>query len=101
MRVLVTGASGFLGHAVCRELRERGHDVLALVRRPGSEPAGTTPVIGNLKAPVHLADSLGEHTPGCVVHLAAEIASQRDPEKIHEVNVDGTRELSKPRRTPR
>src|SRR5438876_10535437 len=31
--------------------------------------------------------------PECVVHLAAEIASQRDPAKIHAVNVEGTRAL--------
>lgn len=32
--VLVTGASGFLGQAVCRALLRRGHPVLAMVRRP-------------------------------------------------------------------
>ena len=42
MRVLVTGASGFLGTVTCGRLLADGHEVLALVRRPGSEPAGTT-----------------------------------------------------------
>jgi len=33
VRVLVAGASGFLGQAWCRALREQGHEVVALVRR--------------------------------------------------------------------
>ena len=41
MRTLVTGASGFIGGVVCRDLLAQGHEVMALVRRPGSEPAGT------------------------------------------------------------
>lgn len=32
-RALVTGASGFIGSHVCEVLRERGHDVRAMVRR--------------------------------------------------------------------
>lgn len=36
MRVLVTGASGFLGRAVCREFIERGIETTALVRRVGA-----------------------------------------------------------------
>jgi nucleoside-diphosphate-sugar epimerase len=82
-----------VGHAACRELVQRGHDVVALVRRPGSEPPGTTGSVGDLTAPVHLADSLAELSPECVMHLAAEIASQRDAEQIHEVNVEGMRRL--------
>jgi nucleoside-diphosphate-sugar epimerase len=93
VKVLVTGASGFLGHAVCAELRERVHEVSALVRRPGSEPPGTTPVAGDLVD----ADALGRVVegvrPDCVIHLAAEIASQRDERRIHEVNVEGTGRL--------
>ena len=91
MKVLVTGASGFLGHAVCAELGGRGHEVAALVRRPGSEPAGTSPVQGDLAD----TDALAAAARGadCVIHLAAEIASQRDARKIAEVNVEGTRRL--------
>ncbi len=35
MDVLVTGGTGFIGVALCRELDERGHDVTALSRTPG------------------------------------------------------------------
>jgi len=34
MRVLLTGASGFIGHAVAQALRERGHVVVPVLRRP-------------------------------------------------------------------
>jgi nucleoside-diphosphate-sugar epimerase len=93
VKVLVTGASGFLGRAVCAELRSREHDVAALVRRPGSEPAGTTAMAGDLTDPDALGAVVERARPDCVVHLAAEIASQRDARRIAEVNVEGTRRL--------
>ncbi len=93
MRALVTGASGFLGGVVCAELSERGHDVHALCRRPGSEPSGTTAVAGDVTDAERLTAAVSEVAPECVFHLAAEIASQRDAAKIRAVNVDGTRVL--------
>jgi nucleoside-diphosphate-sugar epimerase len=93
MKVLVTGASGFLGGFVCAELQSRGHDVAALVRRPGSEPAGTRAVAGDLSDGDALRAALNAERPDAVVHLAAEIASQRSAAKITEANVEGTRRL--------
>lgn len=93
MRTLVTGASGFVGRAVCAELVARGHEVVALVRRPGSEPGGTRAVAGDLVDEERLRAAVAEAEPECVVHLAAEIATQRDADRIREVNVDGTRRL--------
>ncbi|HEV7585909.1 MAG TPA: NAD(P)-dependent oxidoreductase [Solirubrobacteraceae bacterium] len=93
MRVLVTGASGFIGEVLCEELRRRGHAVSALVRRAGSEPPGTRAVAGDLGDGPRLTRALEEERPDCVMHLAAEIASQRSARKIHEVNVRGTERL--------
>jgi nucleoside-diphosphate-sugar epimerase len=93
VRVLVTGASGFIGGVVCRRALEQGHEVFALVRRNGSEPPGTRPLAGSLDADGGLGEALSRARPGCVVHLAAEIASQRDARKVSEVNVGGTRRL--------
>jgi nucleoside-diphosphate-sugar epimerase len=93
VKVLVTGASGFLGHAVSAELCARGHEVAALVRRPGSEPPQTSAVNGDLTDQGPLRNTVESVGPDCVIHLAAEIASQRDARKIDEVNVEGTRRL--------
>jgi nucleoside-diphosphate-sugar epimerase len=94
MRVLVTGASGFLGGFACEELRARGHAVTALVRRPGSAPAGCEEVHADLAGePAPLAEAVAAARPDCVLHLAAEIATQRDLARIAAVNVVGTRHL--------
>jgi len=38
VRILIAGSSGFLGRALTRSLADRGHSVVALVRRPASGP---------------------------------------------------------------
>jgi nucleoside-diphosphate-sugar epimerase len=93
MRTFVTGASGFIGRTLCAQLLKRGHDVAALVRRPGSEPRGTRAVLGDLTDAQSITEALAAARPDCVLHLAAEIASQRSERKVHAVNVEGTARL--------
>ncbi|GAC1436169.1 MAG: SDR family oxidoreductase [Solirubrobacteraceae bacterium] len=93
MRFLLSGASGFVGRAAAVELQRRGHEVAALVRRPGSAPPGASEIAGELGDGPGLAAALVAAAPDCVIHLAAEIASQRDAVKVQEVNVEGTRRL--------
>jgi nucleoside-diphosphate-sugar epimerase len=93
MRVLVTGASGFIGRALSERLSATGHEPVALVRRAGSEPPGARAAAGDLLDGERLAAVLAEEQPDCVVHLAAEIASQRSEHKLREVNVGGTERL--------
>jgi nucleoside-diphosphate-sugar epimerase len=93
MRIFLTGASGFIGSTLCPQLLSRGHTISALTRRPGSEPPGTRAVPGDLSDGPGLSEALTAERPDCVIHLAAEIASQRDARKVHAVNVDGTSRL--------
>lgn len=65
--VLVTGAGGMIGRAVCRELLARGHEVVGFDRRPTSQLKRH--VVGELTD----ADALVRAAEGCdtVIHLAA------------------------------
>jgi nucleoside-diphosphate-sugar epimerase len=67
--------------------------VIALVRRLGSEPPGTAAQIGDMTDGASLQEAVPSRRPEAVIHLAAEIASQRDARKVWEVNVEGTRRL--------
>jgi nucleoside-diphosphate-sugar epimerase len=93
VRVLVTGASGFIGRIVCERLIERGDEVYALVRRTGSEPPRTRALAGDLAGGSGVDAAVASARPDCVVHLAAEIASQRSARKLLDVNVGGTERL--------
>ena len=93
MRVLVTGASGFIGGPSCAALAARGHEVVALVRRPGSEPAGTRAVIGDLTDAAALAAAFVQAAPEAVLHLAAETGAQRSETKLAAANVAGITHL--------
>jgi NADH dehydrogenase len=50
MRVLVVGGTGFIGTALCAELKRRGHDVTALSRNPGGGdlPGGVNKAMGDV-----------------------------------------------------
>jgi nucleoside-diphosphate-sugar epimerase len=50
MRILVTGATGFIGGAFTRRALAAGHAVGALVRRPAPGPPAMTQMVGTLAA---------------------------------------------------
>ena len=55
-RVLVTGASGFVGSHLARALTEEGHEVLAMTRHPDDYEGAGEPVYADVAEP----DSLRE-----------------------------------------
>ncbi|HEY7007868.1 MAG TPA: NAD(P)H-binding protein [Jatrophihabitantaceae bacterium] len=58
MRLLVSGASGFVGSRLCPALVTAGHDVRAMTRRPQAYAGAGTPVRGDVHDPAGLPDAL-------------------------------------------
>ncbi len=94
MRILVTGATGFVGSHLAAALVARGDEVYCLARRP--EQAAFLTSLGALVAPGSLEDtaSLEAALPGVdlVYHLAGLTAAGSERE-FHEVNEGGTQRL--------
>jgi UDP-glucose 4-epimerase len=96
MKVLVTGAAGYIGSVVTERLIEHGHAVVALDNlrhghREAVHPAARF-VHGDLLDGAWLRDELRNGGYGAVVHLAAEALideSIRDPGRFFGVNVTG------------
>ena len=95
MKAFVTGGTGFIGSRVARRLRERGDEVVALVRSPAKaaelRELGCELVEGDLSSP----EAIRRGVQGCdaVFHVAAVYkVGIPDSERaaMHDANVGGT-----------
>ena len=99
--ILVTGATGFIGWHVAKQLLARGEKVRALVR-PASKlrELDAEIAIGDLRDP----ESLGRAVAGCatVYHVAADYRLwAKDKSELYRSNVEGTRNLLEAARNAR
>lgn len=60
MRVLVTGASGFIGTRLCPALSAAGHDVRAMTRHPEGYAGAGTPVFGDVSDAASLPAAMAD-----------------------------------------
>ena len=92
MRVLITGASGFVGGWLARQCHEAGDEVVG-ISRSGDHPAGYGRGIAlDVRDRAALAATLAELAPDAVYHLAALShvgRSWEDPASTLEANVGG------------
>jgi nucleoside-diphosphate-sugar epimerase len=93
--VFVTGAAGFVGAHLCRQLTQRGARVRGLVRSPAKAAERLAP----MPVELHVGDVRDEMVlrramQGCdaVVHLAA-IAIERRGQTYEDVNAGGTERM--------
>lgn len=80
MKILVTGATGFLGSHVVRALESRGHEVVRFARGLGGD--------------VLHARSVGDAASGCraVLHCAGRVSrNPEDAEALYDLHVRGTK----------
>jgi dihydroflavonol-4-reductase len=95
-RVLVTGASGFIGSAVTRQLVAKGQEVIALVE-PGADTANlegldVKQVVGDLRSREDVQSAVNGSR--AVFHVAALYRFwARDTDAFYAINVEGTRNV--------
>ncbi|MGH8171919.1 MAG: NAD-dependent epimerase/dehydratase family protein [Rhodanobacteraceae bacterium] len=90
MRVLLTGATGFLGRALARRLAEGGHEVVALVRETDAELSGIG--VEQREGDLTSLDAVVASAVGCeaAMHCAARTDAFARIDEYYDINVRGT-----------
>jgi nucleoside-diphosphate-sugar epimerase len=83
-KVLVTGATGFIGYSLCSALHELGAEIsgIALGGTMAAELAGMPIHYFDLNDSQILADTLDQNPPAFVFHLASLVETGRDPRLV-------------------
>ena len=96
MRVLVTGAAGFIGRVFCEALSKVGHEVRAALRSSSSAPGDLTDItlVGNIDANTDWTAAL--EGVDAVVHIAATPPRhhEENPDYYNQTNAYGTGRLA-------
>ena len=96
MKIFITGATGFIGSELVKELLTRGHTVHALFRNPERKNLPENINLCYFKGDILDMSSLLGPMDGCdvVFHLAAYAKVwAKDPAKFFMVNVEGTKNV--------
>ena len=95
-KVLLAGASGFLGQAVLARLQRAGHETVGLDIKPPAEAMGATHITDDLSDPARLAAIVVKHRPSHIVHaggVSGPMVLGDQPMATLRINVGGTLNL--------
>lgn len=96
-KILITGATGFLGMHLVPRLVAKGHRVRILVRPTSSQTSFEDLPVERVTGDVTDRGSVGEAIRGCdwVIHAAANLSYWGDDRvSLEQVNVEGTRNVA-------
>ena len=96
MRILVTGAGGFVGGHLITNLHRAGHEVIAASHRPWEPPVPVEIDVFDVRDGDVFRGVMDARQPEAVIHLAAQASVRRSWEASDEtfaVNVTGTSHL--------
>lgn len=94
MKILITGATGYIGHKLATEAAGRNHSVHILVRNPHSPHTPSHPMITLFPGDITDKEAVMNAMKGCthVLHAAGMAKlSVKDRSQMYKVNVEGTR----------
>jgi nucleoside-diphosphate-sugar epimerase len=98
MRAFVTGGTGFIGSRVIKRLRDRGDEVVALVRTPSKATNLVDQGVELVEGDLSSDDAIKRAVDGCdaVFHIGAVYKvgiTKKDRPPMWDANVEGTRRV--------
>jgi dihydroflavonol-4-reductase len=96
MKVLVTGASGFIGTTLVRRLTSDGHEVICLIRDEKKRAKlnyNVDFIIADITDRERLLECMNDIDVDALFHLAAINPLEKDKKLQKRVNIDGMRNL--------
>lgn len=96
MKYFLTGATGFVGNRLAKMLRDRNHEVVAVVRNPQKAQALVDMGVTVTKGDVTDKESMRQPMTGCdgVFHVAGWYkVGVKDKKPGWQINVEGTRNV--------